>query len=231
MLRLCQVYGTDLAVSQVEAATRSQATSPAWHTYRKGLVTASIGHTCFTKARTILRAKADVNVAPLLSLILRSNPVSTPAMRAGVEKEGPAKELYIEKLRAAGHEASIEEVGLLLLKDFPLVGCSPDGIVSFSCHCCKGRKVLLEVKCPGKLENAFSNFSKRQVKIEYITQVNVQMAVSGIYSTNFFVYVDKNTFCLRHIVFDAVKFEEFKETIHEVYERYVFNELLQRVKV
>ncbi|CAN8001324.1 unnamed protein product [Ixodes pacificus] len=122
LLLLCQVYGTDLAVSQVEAATRSQATSPTWHTYRKGLVTASIGHTCFTKARAILQANTDVNVAPLLSLILRSNPVSTPAMRAGVEKEGPANKLYIEKLRAVGHEASIEEVGLLLLKDFPLEG-------------------------------------------------------------------------------------------------------------
>lgn len=35
--------------------------------------------------------------------------------------------------------------------------------------------VLLEVRCPTKLENSFSNFKKRALKREYKTQVNVQM--------------------------------------------------------
>ncbi|KAH6920138.1 hypothetical protein HPB50_028874 [Hyalomma asiaticum] len=54
---LSEVYGPVCARHATEHATRSQDSSPAWHQYRNGLVTASIAHHCMTKAKTFLRSK------------------------------------------------------------------------------------------------------------------------------------------------------------------------------
>ncbi|CAN8022977.1 unnamed protein product [Ixodes persulcatus] len=120
---LCRVYGSDEVLRNIEESTRSQASSPAWHSYRKGLVTASIARTCMTKAKTFLRSKTPASVSPFLSLILRTNTITTAAMRAGIEKEPKAKLKYLKLLESEGHRAVIRNVGLMLLKEFPLIGC------------------------------------------------------------------------------------------------------------
>uniref|UniRef100_V5GI04 SWIM-type domain-containing protein n=1 Tax=Ixodes ricinus TaxID=34613 RepID=V5GI04_IXORI len=226
---LCRVYGSDEVLRNIEESTRSQASSPAWHSYRKGLVTASIARTCMTKAKTFLRSKTPASVSPFLSLILRTNTITTAAMRAGIEKEPKAKLEYLKLLESEGHRAVIRNVGLMLLKEFPLIGCSPDGVCTFSCECCLGKVVLLEVKCPEKLENSFSNFKDRELKPLYATQVNVQMGVCGISISHFFVYVSEVSHCLCEVQFDATEFEMFKEPIVEIYKVQIIDELLHRV--
>ncbi|KAH7986817.1 hypothetical protein HPB52_024713 [Rhipicephalus sanguineus] len=69
MAFLCDVYGPESARHAIELRTRNQASSPAWHQYRNGLVTASIAHGCMTKARTFLRSKKNVTIDPFLKVI------------------------------------------------------------------------------------------------------------------------------------------------------------------
>ncbi|CAN7995713.1 unnamed protein product, partial [Ixodes hexagonus] len=182
------MYGSDEALEKIEAATRGQASSSKWHDYRKGVVTASIAHSCFTHTTTFLRSDASANTQPFLNLVLRTSSDFTPAMKAGVENEGKAKKAYVDFLASQGHQASLKEVGFSLSKDVPILGCSPDGVVTFACDCCEGQVVLLEVKCPTKLENSFSNFEKRALKREYKAQVNVQMGIVGITKAHVFIW-------------------------------------------
>ncbi|KAL1436227.1 hypothetical protein MTO96_049855 [Rhipicephalus appendiculatus] len=229
MAFLSEVYGPDSARQAIELQTRDQASSPAWHNYRSGLVTASIAHTCMTKARTFLRSKKNVTIEPLLKVILQKTHVRTTAMREGAEKEAIARDTYKQWMEAQGHELTIKTVGLILHPEFPFIACSPDGIVSFSCRCCAGKEIILEIKCPQKLENSFANFDDLEPKREYLTQLQVQMGVCGKMQADFFVYNAPLLFCGTTVDFNSSIFEGFKDTIIEVYKTKILRELVTRV--
>ncbi|KAH7962881.1 hypothetical protein HPB52_018479 [Rhipicephalus sanguineus] len=94
MAFLCDAYGPESARHAIELRTRNQASSPAWHQYRNGLVTASIAHGCMTKARTFLPSKKNVTIDPFLKVITQKAQVRTTAMREGAEKEAIARDTY-----------------------------------------------------------------------------------------------------------------------------------------
>lgn len=123
----------------------------------------------------------------------------------------------------------MQSVGLVILPETPFIGCSPDAIVSFQCACCSGTKVLLEVKCQKKLENAFLNFETKVLKSDYDTQINVQMGVCNIMKTHFFVFVDNSCNSLTEVAFHCEKFKRFVSTVGEVYVQYVLPDLITRV--
>ncbi|XP_077510886.1 uncharacterized protein LOC144121522 isoform X2 [Amblyomma americanum] len=139
---ICDMYGPETVRKEIERLTRGHQSAPAWHKYRKGLVTASIAHACMTRAKIYLRAKATPNIAPFPSLILRTSHVSTPAMRAGSAKEDAARNTYVQWQEAQGHKVELQQTGLILRCDLPFIGCSPDGRVTFPCQCCEGKEVL-----------------------------------------------------------------------------------------
>ena len=58
------------------------------------------------------------------------------------EKE--AIEAYITTVSKKHSDMQVRECGLHIVPEMPLLGASPDGIVS--CHCCG--KGVIEVKCP-----------------------------------------------------------------------------------
>lgn len=210
------------------------------------MVTASIAHSCFTRATTFLRSDASANIQPFLNLVLRTSSIFTPAMKAGVENEGKAKKAYMDFLASQGHLASLKEVGFSLSKDVPILGCSPDGVVTFACPCCEGEVILLEVKSPAKLENSFSNFEKRALKREYKTQVNVQMGIMGITKAHVFIWTEikeakgetskgkkseavRQEYLLCELAFEQSQFEELCGQIIKIYKKAVLHELLERV--
>ncbi|KAH9382183.1 hypothetical protein HPB48_013334 [Haemaphysalis longicornis] len=77
-------------------------------------------------------------------------------MARGQRMEGEAKQHILQILRAEGHGAKLEDHRLSIYPDCPFVGSSPDGVSAFDCSCCSGRRVLIEVKCPTKVENYFA---------------------------------------------------------------------------
>lgn len=222
-------HRTREAIQAIEVVTRHQASSQLWHDHRRGMVTASIAHTCMTRSVTLLKSHHPPKLEPLMNLILRTKTVQTQAMLHGIRKEATAIDSYTKKLESLGHKLSVQTVGLVVLPEAPFIGCSPDGIVSFQCACCMGTKVLLEVKCPTKLENAFLNFDAKSLKRDYETQVNVQMGVCNVKRTHFFVFVDTGCNSLIELSFDAGKFQKFVSAVSEVYTRYVVPEFIKIV--
>ncbi|KAG0428843.1 hypothetical protein HPB47_024197 [Ixodes persulcatus] len=52
-------------------------------------------------------------------------------MKEGKDKKPKAIALYMSLLTADGHCPVLEKRGFVIWKDFPVMGCSPDGVVSF----------------------------------------------------------------------------------------------------
>jgi hypothetical protein len=55
-------------------------------------------------------------------------------MQFGVDNEPVARCLYYEKYCETHKGANIKQTGLFIDAKYPILGASPDGIVS--CHCC-----------------------------------------------------------------------------------------------
>ena len=108
-------------------------------------------------------------------------------MRAGIVKESAARSAYKVWQEALGHTVEVRQRGLVLHEEFPVIACSPDDLAVFSCRCCKGKEVILEIKCPTKLENSFKCFDSLEPKLEYCTQLNVQMTVCHVKEAHFFL--------------------------------------------
>lgn len=130
---------------------------------------------------------------------------------------------------ALGHTVEVHQRGLILHEEFPIIGCSPDGWVVFSCKCCEGKEVILEIKCPTKLENSFKCFDNLEPKLEYCTQLNVQMAVCKVKEAHFFVFCSDTLFSCAFVQYDSCAFEEFKDVIISMYKESVISELLLRL--
>lgn len=103
--------------------------------------------------------------------------------KKGRKREPKAIALYMSLLTADGHCPVLENRGVVIWKDFPVMGCSPDGVMSFDWECCTEKLVLLEVKCPTNLKNSFSGCRPKPL---YMMQVQVAMGILNISSCDFF---------------------------------------------
>ena len=98
----------------------------------------------------------------------------------------------------------MEQCGLFVKSDCPYIAGSPDGIVS--CNCCP--KAVLEIKCPFTLADKsvkdgwknldYLNMNDNQIlelnqKHPYYTQLQGQMAVTGLKMGHFFVWSPKGS--------------------------------------
>lgn len=217
------------AVEQVEGVMREEDKSVEWHAYRRGMVTASVAHNFMTRCVSLLKGPRPVNLNPLIDIVLRTNRILTKEMKNGIKTQGATERAYVGYMHTQGHEAHVKMVGLVIDRNSPYIGCSPDGVVTFTCNCCKGKEVLLEIKCLVKVENSFANFETRKIKREYVTQINVQMGVCGASKAHFFVFVSSASFHLEKVLFDEVSFNFFCGPVGKVYEKYMLKELYHRV--
>lgn len=210
------------AISEIERLTVSQSASDDWHSYRKGVVTSTICHMFKTKANKLKSEPRPHNLSGLFKAVLKSSTFQTKAMKAGSERESEARERYTAIMNADGHTVTVKQTGFIVYKDFPVIGCSPDGIVNFACECCSGKTSMLEIKCPQKISNAFS---KENPKPAYLTQIQVQMGVLGIHSCDFFVYESADVWKLLHVAFDKEYFEQCCTSVRLIYSEYLFTAL------
>ncbi|KAH9371490.1 hypothetical protein HPB48_021507 [Haemaphysalis longicornis] len=125
-------------------------------------------------------------------------------------------------MTADGHDVEICAIGLVIWQHFPLMGCSPDGVVSFRCDCCPARQALLEIKCPVKVA---SSFSKDSPKPHYMTQIHVQMGIVGISTFDFLVYESPDVWRLLRAAFDESRFNDCYNTVKSMYAEYLFDAL------
>lgn len=207
-------------MEQVEVQTRGQRTNPDWFRFRKNRITASVAHSIansgFASGKT-----TTVPESYLRTVLGESGRVQTRAMSWGVEHEAEAVRRYQEHQSATlGFAVSVRDCGLFIDPERPWLAASPDGIVTDGRTgqwlCC------LEVKCPFKhrahsVETAAREDRSFCLEIihqegapqlslkrthSYFTQVQAQMAVTGLNTADFVV------FTLRDLVVIQVQFDQ-----------------------
>ncbi|KAG0432833.1 hypothetical protein HPB47_020461, partial [Ixodes persulcatus] len=119
---------TDDVIDSVEKSTRAQSSSRDWYLHRRARVTSTVCHSFKTRAKDIDEEPRPHGMRGLLSAISCMSTVQTPAMKEGKDKEPEAIALYMSLLTADGHCPVLENRGFVIWKDFPVMGCSPDGV-------------------------------------------------------------------------------------------------------
>ncbi|KAH9367308.1 hypothetical protein HPB48_022134 [Haemaphysalis longicornis] len=211
---------TEADISEIERLTRLQSNSPLWIRYRQGMVTASIARACLTRTKNLDKEPRPHNLRGVVNLVLHASTFKSAAMKEGMQKESEAKKAYVLMLQEKGHSAAIEDCGLAICKELPILGASPDGVVKFSCECCKQTVRLLEVKCPQQTKNSFRDADMRLPKPVYETQMNVIMGILHISKCDFFVYRSKEETVTVTTEFDAESFNDYVNSM-----RYLFSEV------
>ncbi|XP_040065971.2 uncharacterized protein LOC120839695 [Ixodes scapularis] len=174
-------------IERIEKSTRRQATTLMWREVRYGRITASI----INKVRTMRDTTSPKAILDLV--LLRTPPLTTEAIRWGVEKEPEAKEAYQKFMETCHSNFRLCSVGFVIDKKDNFLGASPDGIWTCSCH----GVGTLEVKCPWTLRHDDSQAkdyecltADLQLKEshQHFMQVQTQLHVCRKESAHFFVW-------------------------------------------
>lgn len=234
-------------VKDVEVLTRGQRDNPDWFAWRKNRITASAAHR-IAHCRFV-HGKSTTPPTSYLAAITGEGPrVQTRAMSWGVKMEEVAVRSY-KKIKSAelGHPISVEDCGLFIDARRPWLAASPDGVVTDR----RGGKWLLEVKCPHKhreqrvedacrtdsafclelLEDGPDQPPAYQLKTShcYYTQVQCQLAVTGLKEADFVVYTLKET-AIVPVTFDADLWEETVSNLEVFYRDAVLPHLRERTQ-
>ena len=129
----------------LECRTRAQSSCKLWYDHRQGSLTASNFGDGMSHCRSCQSSKALVK---RLCGPSYSPAVKLPApLRWGRDHEGKVLELMLEHLRMHHMNVTCQPAGLMVPKDKPYLGASPDAILTCGCPSCPEKR-LVEAKCP-----------------------------------------------------------------------------------
>ncbi|XP_063775715.1 uncharacterized protein LOC134911436 [Pseudophryne corroboree] len=225
-------------IEKIERQTRGQRENQDWHYWRQNRITASLAHQ-ISHSRFANNKTEDIPQSYLKAILGSGSTVQTTAMSWGIRNEKKAVQTY-ERMAAKdkGCEVQVEECGLFIHPTKTWLAASPDGIVKDK-H--TGEKLcLLEVNCPYKhkehtIEEACKdrnfclalNGDSYILKLNhaYYTQVQCQLAATGMSSADFVVYTNKETAII------PVKFDpEFWEMTEPKLEKFYVEAVLPHAK-
>ncbi|CAC5370028.1 unnamed protein product [Mytilus coruscus] len=176
---------------------------------------------------------------PLVAKVLgkTSNIDHVPAIKYGRAHENTARNLFLALESPKHRNFKVDHCGLFVKADRPCIAASPDGIVS--CLCCT--KQVLEIKCPfslanksvvdgwNNLDNLQMNESTQRLELNlshsYYTQMQAQMAVTGLKMGHFFVWSPKESFQTK-VQFDPIYRVNLQEQLTIFFKAYVVPYLL-----
>jgi putative phage-type endonuclease len=196
-------------IARFEEQTRLQSDSPLWHQLRENRITASKIHSVFIRQR---------NFDNLLKQLKSKRRVQTKAMKDGITNEPLAA---IEYNKVTKGSANIYPCGIVISPWACWIAASPD------------RKVympdrippfgLLEIKCPqadSVLEVKYLDHTNQGLKLhvthQYYTQVQTQMAITGLHWCDFFVWCTDDSH-LETIHFDPIFWQSVKDKVDMFY--------------
>ena len=200
----------------IERRTQSQGSCPLWHELRKSTLTASRFH------RVVIRKAFSQDFAN--DLMKEQNLPYVSAIAHGREKEDIAREEYVSVCHELGKkDLEVQQCGLVLHPVYEYLGASPDGQVydPSSAH----THGLLEIKCPAAAfakdltpEEAcedpsfFCELVEQKVCLKdthrYFTQVQGQLAVTGLPWCDFVVWTGPGRMSCERIFFDEALWKE-----------------------
>uniref|UniRef100_A0A3B3UJX6 Uncharacterized LOC106951506 n=1 Tax=Poecilia latipinna TaxID=48699 RepID=A0A3B3UJX6_9TELE len=230
-------------LQQVEVLTRGQSTNQDWFHWRKNRITASVAHR-IAHSRFV-NGKSKAPPLSYLAAITGEGPkVRTRAMSWGIEKEAETL-----KSAALGQPVRVLECGLFIDSQRPWLAASPDGIVV---DARSGRRLLcLEVKCPYKhrhrsVEDACRDDPAFCLQLDgdtpgqapvyalkkshsYFTQIQVQLAVTGLDRADLVVFTLKET-AIVPVSFDPDLWDETVSKLEVFYRDAVLPHLRQKMQ-
>ncbi|XP_046735004.1 uncharacterized protein LOC124404715 [Diprion similis] len=155
-LTLCTNEMTKDLCDEAQVITKEQSNCPLWYDLRYGRITAS-------KLHESAHCKTD-NGSLVNQIIGVSKIHETNAMLRGKKLEKDVLE-QIQSLL----QTNIQNAGLFLLPEFPILGASPDGLT---------KQYIVEIKCPMN-EKSFNRFlSNGVINPRCIAQMQLQMLLT-----------------------------------------------------
>lgn len=228
----------DSEIQIIEELTRGQAEVPLWHAQRQGRITGSKVHDVVTRMRTVKR-DGNTDVTNLIKRVMGYNPPdpSLPALKYGRLQEPIAVDSYMTLRRQECPDATFKEAGLFVSQAVHILGASPDGIVTCSCH----GPGALEIKCPFSIvgetpsplnvqyleEHADGHYRLKKTH-KYYTQVQMQLGCTqNIEYCDFFVFTGhSSTAHCERIEFDTKLWAEICEATRFFFSNYLAHELV-----
>lgn len=217
-------------VEQVEVLTRGQSTNQDWFTWRKNRITASVAHR-IAHCRFVQGKSKTPPPSYLAAITGEERRIQTRAMSWGVQMEAEVVRRY-QKLKSAAlrRSVSVQDCGLFIDAQRPWLAASPDGIVTDSRT--SQWLLCLEVKCPYKhrhrrvedacrddpafcleiqnengREPGTSPVYRLKTSHSYFTQIQCQLAVTGLQQADLAVFTLKET-AIVPVTFDPDLWEE-----------------------
>ncbi|XP_069474921.1 uncharacterized protein [Ambystoma mexicanum] len=207
--------GLGKAVKDIEIETRGQRENPKWHDWRENRITASMAHQ-IANSKYVNGRSSEVPQSYLKAVVTKSSGIQTPAMTWGIKNESNAVREYQQlKTKNGNGHVKVEDCGLYIHPEKTWLAASPDGIVKDSST---GKPIgLVEVKCPYKHKDHTIRDACKDDKFcltpvgdtytlkkdhPYYTQVQTQLAATGLKTADFVVYTKKET-AIAPVEFDS----------------------------
>jgi len=180
---------TQQETDAVESSTKTQASSKLWQRFRSGRITASRMHSvCHS-------SPSQPSQSLVLSVCYPENSTfKTAATSWGCRHEQTARELDAQTMATSHDNFVLEKAGFAINPNFPIIGATPDGLVS--CDCC-GTGVV-EIKCPYSVRHSttetYACLKGRKLKSDhaYFYQVQTQIFVTGREFADFVVWTERD---------------------------------------
>lgn len=219
-------------------ATVGQHKNEHWHVLRKGRITSSNFHSVSCK---IKYNRSQSVIKPLLSNIMGYTSINPniKALKYGREMEPIACETYKSYMKKGHKNVVFSNCGIFIDSVRPYLAASPDLIVS--CSCCGDG--VAEFKCPmiPKCEKCthfchcklpvFLHCENETLSLNrshaYFAQIQGQMAITGRFWCDFFVYSCNGIFN-ESIEFDKYYYDELQDDLDNVFSLYIVPELKTR---
>lgn len=228
-------------VSEILCGTKGQSANPNWFNMRKGLLTASY----FDKATKLEKKNKLSPPSFLKSICLEYGDVDSNSLSWGKRKEPIARDLY-QKMNKNYHVCyRIEEVGLRIFSESPIIGCSADGVVT--CKCRKQHNPrLIEIKCPWQFRDQHPKIVARDEKhcifnnntnrwevtpnCPYYCQIQGQLGIYGYSECDLIIYT-KQGIHISTAVFDEEFFNNMIENLISFYKKNIFPYIVDKYKL
>lgn len=195
-----------------------------WEAERKGRITAS-------NFGRILKCKHAYD-SILLEIMGHENGLHTEAIAWGKTKEKSAQDKFYQIVSPLHVNLCIQPTGMIVDKDEPFLGATPDGLVT--CDCCEDH--ILEIKCPFthrdrtisdiEKDNFFLNENEvLKESHNYYEQVQGQMAISGTAKCYFVTFTNKELH-YQIVEFDDLRWQRSKNILKHFFYSVIFPEII-----
>ena len=212
--------------------------SEEWKRHKQGCITSSLFGIVWNFDRDeIIYKRHDTDESKLVDTVAFGSfgSESSPALQYGMKNKDTAKALYLKKPYTHKKSKSVQlsECGLFLDKDYPLIGGSPNALIT--CACCPDG--LLQVKCcykhrgikPSEIPQVDRNYHimyDKEMKLavrpksHWYKQIVGLLGITGKSYCDIVVYTDKGRAIIR-VYRNEVEYHTIVE-----YSTYIYNEFI-----